>query len=135
MSYWGYHLIADFGKCVPASIRCRRNIIRFSNTLVKEIDMVPYGDPSVQHFGEGNKAGFTLVQLIQTSNICAHFVEETNDIYLDVFSCKSFDPKDVERVVKLYFSPQVCNRVFLHRQAPKVPIENELVSTNPWEMK
>jgi S-adenosylmethionine/arginine decarboxylase-like enzyme len=135
MSYWGYHLIADFGKCVPASIRCRRNIIRFSNTLVKEIDMVPYGEPSVEHFGEGNKSGFTLVQLIQTSNICAHFVEETNDIYLDVFSCKPFDPKVVERVTSLYFGPQVCNRVFLHRQAPKVPIENELVFSKPLELK
>ena len=97
--------------------------------------MVPYGEPNVEHFGEGNKCGFTLVQLIQTSNICAHFVEETNDIYLDVFSCKAFDPKDVERVVKLYFAPQVCNRVFLHRQAPKVLIENELIKNSPWEMK
>jgi S-adenosylmethionine/arginine decarboxylase-like enzyme len=135
MSYWGYHLIADFGKCVPASIRCRRNIIRFSNTLVKEIDMVPYGEPSVEHFGEGNKSGFTLVQLIQTSNICAHFVEETNDIYLDVFSCKPFDPKVVERVTSLYFAPKVCNRVFLQRQAPKVPIENELIYPKPLELK
>jgi S-adenosylmethionine/arginine decarboxylase-like enzyme len=135
MSYWGYHLIADFGKCVPASIRCKRNIIRFSYTLVKEIDMVPYGEPSVEHFGEGNKSGFTLVQLIQTSNICAHFVEETNDIYLDVFSCKEFDPKVVERVTSLYFGPKVCNRVFLHRQAPKVPIENELPFSKPVEMK
>ena len=97
--------------------------------------MVAYGEPMVQHFGRGNKAGFTLVQLIETSNICAHFVEETNDFYLDVFSCKEFDPKHVEKVVKLYFAPKVSNRVFLHRQAPKLNIENELVNSNPWEMK
>lgn len=97
--------------------------------------MIPYGEPSVQHFGEGNKSGYTLVQLIQTSNICAHFVEETNDIYLDVFSCKDFDPKVVERVASLYFAPQVCNRIFLHRQAPKVPIENELIYSQPVELK
>ena len=96
--------------------------------------MVPYGEPMVQHFGTGNKAGFTLVQLIETSNICAHFVEETNDFYLDVFSCKQFDPKHVEHVVKLYFAPKVVNRVFLQRQAPNFPIENELNIPNQ-EMK
>lgn len=48
--------------------------------LVKDIDMVPYGGPQVVHFGSGNKAGYTLVQLIETSNITAHFVEETNDL-------------------------------------------------------
>jgi S-adenosylmethionine/arginine decarboxylase-like enzyme len=117
MSYWGYHLIADFGKCVPTSIRCSRNILSFSNTLVKEIDMVAYGQPLLKHFGEGNKAGYTLVQLIETSNICAHFVEETDDIYLDVFSCKRFDPITVEKVVKQYFAPTTTTKFFMLRQA------------------
>jgi S-adenosylmethionine/arginine decarboxylase-like enzyme len=117
MSYWGYHLVADFGKCLPSSIRCSRNILSFSKTLVNEIEMVPYGSPLLKHFGEGNKAGFTLVQLIETSNICAHFVEETDDIYLDVFSCKRFDPETVEKVVKRYFAPTTTTKFFLNRQA------------------
>jgi S-adenosylmethionine/arginine decarboxylase-like enzyme len=117
MSYWGYHLVADFGKCLPSSIRCSRNILSFSKTLVNEIEMVPYGQPLLKHFGEGNKAGFTLVQLIETSNICAHFVEETDDIYLDVFSCKRFDPETVEKVVKQYFAPATTTKFFLNRQA------------------
>ena len=79
--------------------------------------MVPYGSPLLKHFGEGNKSGYTLVQLIETSNICAHFVEETNDIYLDVFSCKQFDPDTVERVVKSYFAPKTTTKLFLNRQA------------------
>lgn len=117
MTYWGFHLVADFGKCLSSSIRCPRNIISFSKTLVKEIDMVAYGEPLVKHFGEGNKSGYTLVQLIETSNICAHFVEETDDIYLDVFSCKKFDPDTVERVVKRYFNPATSAKLFLNRQA------------------
>ena len=79
--------------------------------------MVAYGEPLVKHFGEGNKSGYTLVQLIETSNICAHFVEETDDIYLDVFSCKKFDPDTVERVVKRYFNPATSAKLFLNRQA------------------
>lgn len=76
--------------------------------------MEPFGSPQVVHFGEGNKAGFTLVQLIQTSNICAHFVEETNDIYLDVFSCKDFKEEDVRSIVTDYFKPdKIDTRLFI----------------------
>ena len=81
--------------------------------------MVAYGEPQIVHFGSGNKAGYTLVQLIETSNICCHFVEETNDLYLDVFSCKPFEPTDVQRVVSQYFSPERINTIFLNRQAYK----------------
>ena len=124
MTYWGYHLIIDASKCVHTQIRCRSNIYSFAKNLVKKIDMVPFGEPQIQHFGSGNKAGYTLVQLIETSNICAHFVEETNDVYLDVFSCKPFKPSDVEYMVGLHFAPKMMNRVFLTRQAPRDYLEN-----------
>jgi S-adenosylmethionine/arginine decarboxylase-like enzyme len=120
MSYWGYHLILNCGRCIPSTIRSAPRITSFSKDLVKKIDMVPYGEPQVILFGSGNKKGYTLVQLIETSNICAHFVEETNDMYLDVFSCKPFDPKDVQTVVDTYFSPDEVNKTFLTRQAPQL---------------
>ena len=115
---WGYHLIVNAGKCAPKTIRCANTIARFSMKLVKDIDMVPYGGPQVVHFGSGNKAGYTLVQLIETSNITAHFVEETNDLYLDVFSCKPFDPRIVQDIVKEVFQPAIVETVHLQRQAP-----------------
>jgi S-adenosylmethionine/arginine decarboxylase-like enzyme len=124
MTYWGYHLILDASGCTSRSIRCSQHITNFAKSLVTKIDMVPYGEPQLHHFGSGNKSGFTMVQLIETSNICAHFVEETNDIYLDVFSCKPFDPKEVEGMVGLYFSPKRTNRIFLNRQAPIHYLEN-----------
>ena len=54
--YWGYHLILDSAKCIPKTIRCKQNIYNFTTDLVKKIDMVPYGQPQIQHFGSGNKA-------------------------------------------------------------------------------
>jgi len=129
MAYWGYHLILDGSKCISANIRCSQNIASFAKNLVAKIDMVPYGEPQVKHFGSGNKAGYTLVQLIETSNICSHFVEETNDIYLDVFSCKPFNPADVKAVVGLHFSPLSTNVIFLNRQAPRSYLENGSAST------
>lgn len=102
---WGKHLILDLRGCTPQLIRCPFHITDFSSSLVKRINMVPAGPPWVQHFGSGNKAGYTLVQLIETSNICAHFAEEDNSAYIDVFSCKDFQKEDVEELVAEFFSP------------------------------
>ena len=118
MASWGHHLIVNAGKCSPKRIRCAGVIWDFSDKLVQKINMVPYGIPQIIMFGEGNKKGFTLVQLIETSNICAHFVEETNDMYLDVFSCKDFDAETALSVVDEFFAPQYLEHHKLVRQAP-----------------
>ena len=99
-------------------IGCPIVIGNFTRDLVRRIDMVAYGEPQIVMFGTGNKKGYTLIQLIETSNIAAHFVEENNSMYLDVFSCKDFDPAIVKEVVREYFDAQkFSSRVFL-RQAP-----------------
>ena len=115
---WGKHLILDAAKCAPRLIRDPRVIDNFARTLVKRIDMVPYGDPQVVLFGSGNKKGYTLVQLIETSNITAHFVEENNSMYLDVFSCKDFEPSIVQETVDEFFDAKRFKSTVLLRQAP-----------------
>jgi S-adenosylmethionine/arginine decarboxylase-like enzyme len=117
MQYWGHHLLLNARKCAPSTIRSKSLIEDFSHNLVKKIDMVAYGKPQVIMFGTGNKKGYTLVQLIETSNITGHFVEETDDMYLDVFSCKEFDPKTVEEIVAWYFAPKNIDTKFVSRDA------------------
>jgi len=115
---WGKHLVLDAGGCSPKMIGCPIVIKNFTTDLVRRIDMVAYGDPQIVMFGTGNKKGYTLIQLIETSNIAAHFVEENNSMYLDVFSCKDFDPSIVKETVREYFDAQrFSSRVFM-RQAP-----------------
>jgi S-adenosylmethionine/arginine decarboxylase-like enzyme len=118
---WGYHLALDIAKCYSPTIRCSKNITAFTKTLVKEIDMKAYGEPQIVMFGEGNKKGYTLIQLIETSNIAGHFCEETNDLYLDVFSCKPFDKEVVKKVVNQFFMPIDMNEHYMERQAPSIP--------------
>jgi hypothetical protein len=67
---------------------------------VKEIDMVAFGAPRIVRFGSDHCKGYTLVQLIQTSNITAHFAEDTNDVYLDVFS----EPQGVNRLRNIKYA-------------------------------
>ena len=127
LASWGKHLILDASRCNPASIRCPYHITDFTKTLVRKIDMVAYGEPQVVSFGSGNKKGYTLVQLIETSNICAHFVEESDDMYLDVFSCKDFDEALVQKIVRDYFGTDMVQRTqTLIRNAPRRVADLEL---------
>lgn len=114
---WGFHIMLDLAKCKPASIRCAKNIEVFTKHLVKDIDMVAYGEPQIVKFGTGDKAGFTLVQLIETSNITAHFCDESNNAYIDVFSCKPYDINIVEKVVQKFFEPEKIKRTYVERNA------------------
>jgi len=117
MSYWGYHLMLDCAGCDQYAIRDSETIYNFAKQLVKDIDMVAYGEPQIVKFGSGDKAGYTLVQLIETSNICAHFVDEDNTMYLDVFSCKEFDHNVVIKLVKQYFDAVRIRPSFITRHA------------------
>jgi S-adenosylmethionine/arginine decarboxylase-like enzyme len=79
--------------------------------------MKAYGQPQIVMFGEGNKRGYTLIQLIETSNIAGHFCEETNDLYLDIFSCKPYDINEAVKVVDIFFKPQNIKKTYFERQA------------------
>jgi len=117
MSYWGYHLILDCAGCDHNAITDYGNIHAFTKKLVKDIDMIAYGEPQIVKFGSGDKAGYTLVQLIETSNICAHFVDENDTAYIDVFSCKPYNINVVEYLVHQFFKPKSIRKNFITRQA------------------
>ena len=112
---WGYHLILDCYDADRKAISDGQLITRFAKTLVEQIDMKAYGEPQVIHFGEDDKLGYTLVQLIETSNICAHFCDDSGNFYLDVFSCKPYDRDIVIALVKEFFYPKRITERFLER--------------------
>ena len=115
--FWGYHAIVDASGCDHDAITSYDRIYAFVKQLVKDIDMVAFGEPQIVKFGSGDKAGITLVQLIETSNICAHFVNENDTMYLDVFSCKPYDDDIVVKLVAEYFGAKKIRRSYLTRQA------------------
>ena len=89
---WGQHLVLDFNGCPKELLADKENILNWSKELVKAIDMVAYGEPIIEHFATHSHeaAGYTLLQMIETSNIAAHFAENIGQVYIDVFSCKAF---------------------------------------------
>lgn len=118
-SFWGYHLILDCKACDKAKITDASTIKNFAKVLVKAIDMKAYGEPILEHFATHDPAagGYSLVQLIETSDITAHFVDLNGDAYIDIFSCKTFDIAVAEKVVRECFSPQSIRKTYLERQA------------------
>jgi len=115
---WGYHLQLDCGVCELVAIKDEKNIYNFTKELVEQIDMKAFGEPQIVWFGTGNKGGFTLIQLIETSNIAAHFCEEDSALFLDVFSCKPFSIDVVKDCVQKYFKPMKMVSHYLERSIP-----------------
>ena len=118
-TYWGYHLMLDCAACDHDKITDGANITAFTKELVKRIDMVAYGEPVVAHFAthDPEKAGISLCQMIETSNITGHFVDKNGNAYIDVFSCKPFDNNEVIKTVEKYFSPEKIRLNYITRNA------------------
>ena len=114
---WGQHLVIDLGNCNRDAVSSRDTIQEFCAELVKSIEMVAYGEPIIEHFATHlpSAAGYSLVQLIETSNISAHFVELTGDAYIDILSCAEFEESTAIAVCVKYFSPDIVNPTVLYR--------------------
>lgn len=101
---WGILSSIDVYSCNPATIRDADEIRRFVVELCEIIDMKRFGETQVVHFGEEERvAGFSMVQLIETSLISAHFANLTNTAYIDVFSCKLYEPEKVRAFAEKFF--------------------------------
>jgi S-adenosylmethionine/arginine decarboxylase-like enzyme len=122
---WGRHLILDCSSCERAAVRDAEAIRKFCDDLVSSIGMVAYGEPVLEHFATHlpEAAGYSLVQLIETSAVTGHFCDESGDAYLDVFSCKDFDPEIAIRVVQRHLRPVLIRRTDLYRDAPRATPE------------
>lgn len=103
-SIWGMSQTIDLKKCHPKSIRSEDHIRKYVIELCDLIQMKRFGEMTIVHFGEDEKvAGYSMFQLIETSCISGHFANKTNNAYIDIFSCKSFNTIDSEEFSKKYF--------------------------------
>lgn len=117
--FWGYHLIMDLAGCND-NITKKKQIAEFAKEMVKKIKMKAVGDPIIRYLLPGDaKAGYSMLQLIETSDLTAHFATKTRTVYCDVFSCKEYDPKVAEEVVRKYFAPEKMKTKFTIRDALK----------------
>jgi S-adenosylmethionine/arginine decarboxylase-like enzyme len=113
---WGIASAIDIYECDPGKIRDAEYIKSFVVQLCDLIEMKRFGNTQVVHFGEDEKvAGFSMVQLIETSLISGHFANLTNTVYLDVFSCKAYDPEVVRAFSQTSFGGSFSRISVTHR--------------------
>jgi S-adenosylmethionine/arginine decarboxylase-like enzyme len=90
---WGLLSSLDAKNCDPELIRSEEAIKEYVLKLCELIKMKRFQDTVVVNFGEDEKvAGYSMVQLIETSCISGHFANQTNASYIDIFSCKIYNP-------------------------------------------
>ena len=101
---WGLLSSLDAKGCDPDLIRNAAAIKDYVVKLCDVIDMKRFGDITVVHFGEDEKvAGYSMTQLIETSLISGHFANATNAIYIDIFSCKIYNPYEAAEFTRQFF--------------------------------
>ena len=117
--FWGYHTLLDVRGCKIEKVIDPEFLTAWVKSLVKDIAMVPFGEPQVVHFGHNDPllSGWTVIQLIETSNIVAYFCDETGDAYIDVFSCSLYDMRVIVESINKNFSPINVRVNYLTRNA------------------
>ena len=102
--YWGISSSIDLYECDLGLMQDADAIREFVRALCDRIKMRRYGETQVVFFGDDPRVtGFSMTQLIETSLISAHFADASCAIYLDVFSCASYEPEDVAKFAAKYF--------------------------------
>ena len=123
MKAYGKELIIDMHKCDKYYFN-RRNINNFFDLVCKATDMKKeklcwWDDlytPAEEKQTEPHLAGTSAVQFIKTSNITIHTLDLLGNVYINFFSCKSYDSRKVIRIAKKIFKGKVVSVVIIERK-------------------
>jgi S-adenosylmethionine decarboxylase len=123
MAIYGKELILDLHECDPSTFT-RKSIRKFFQELCELIDMErenlswwdDYGLPPEECQTEPHLKGTTAVQFIKTSNITIHTLDLLKSVYLNIFSCKDFDPDIVKQFSEAFFKGKIVNNHFIERK-------------------
>ena len=101
---WGLTTSIDLHDCDPDLLKNAEAIKEYTAKVCAIIDAKPWGPCHVQYFGINPEvAGYSMMQLVETSLISGHFANKTNRIFLDIFSCKYYDALKAAQFSKEFF--------------------------------
>ena len=101
---WGLSTAIDLHDCDPDLLKNANAIKEYTARVCALIDAKPWGPCHIQHFGiNPDVAGYSMMQLVETSLISGHFANKTNRIFLDIFSCKYYDAAQAVEFSKEFF--------------------------------
>jgi len=119
---YGYELILDVHNCNPDTFT-RSSIDAFFTDLCRNIDMekceVHYWDdvgvPIDEQQTEPHAKGISAVCFILTSTIVIHTLDLLKTVYVNIFSCKEYDPEVAAEFTRNWFNGEIKNTSFIER--------------------
>jgi S-adenosylmethionine/arginine decarboxylase-like enzyme len=113
---WGMLTSLDLKACNPQKIRSYDDIKKYIYGLCDLIGMKRFGEPTIISFGEEEAvAGYSMTQLIETSLISGHFANKIDAAFIDIFSCKIYNPILAATFTQRYFEADSCKIGFILR--------------------
>jgi S-adenosylmethionine/arginine decarboxylase-like enzyme len=106
---WGSLAAIDLHGCDPSRLADPEVIRAFVPAVIDAIGMRAHGPLALERFGSGGLEGWSAMQFIETSSITVHADEVNGRCFVDVFSCRGFDPDAAAAVAVEHFggSPTV----------------------------
>ena len=86
-------------------------IRRFVPALIDAIGMRAHGPLMIERFGDDELEGWSALQFIETSSITVHADEVFGRCFVDVFSCRPFDPELAAALAVAHFGGTPAVRV------------------------
>jgi S-adenosylmethionine/arginine decarboxylase-like enzyme len=100
---WGMLAAIDVHGCDRDRLADPDTIRRFVPAVIAAIGMRAHGPLALERFGDGELEGWSALQFIETSSITVHADEVWCRCFVDVFSCRSFDPDRAAAVAAAEF--------------------------------
>ena len=108
---WGVLAAIDLHGCEPGLLADPDAIRSFVPAVIDAIGMRAHGPLVLERFGDGELEGWSAMQFIETSSITIHADEVSGRCFIDVFSCRQFDPDIAAAVAVAYFGGRPTLRV------------------------
>ena len=89
---WGILAAIDLHDCDRERLADPDIIRRFVPSVIDAIGMRAHGGLALDRFGDGELEGWSAMQFIETSSITLHADEVLARCFVDIFSCRPFDP-------------------------------------------
>jgi S-adenosylmethionine/arginine decarboxylase-like enzyme len=100
---WGMLAAIDLDGCPYELLADGERIRAFVADVIPAIGMVAHGPTLLERFGDGDLEGWSAMQFIETSSITIHADEHGGRCFVDVFSCKAFDPALAAAMARAHF--------------------------------
>ena len=108
---WGILAAIDLHGCDCERLADPDCIRAFVPAVIDAIGMRAHGPLHLERFGDGDLEGWSAMQFIETSSITIHADEVAGRCFVNVFSCRPFDPAFAEAVAVEHFGGTATAKV------------------------